>query len=311
MIFRGTPVGRRLAVWTGAEGFGLLAWRGLHRRARLRPAGGAAATGQEHPRASVQRLCLCRGSRSAHRYSRRFGSGRCRTSSRSARLVWDVPQASPFSRRELHRRTSGRALTSRLRRCRVHAAVNTFAKVNRFIKNMSRCRHPAAGGRQGVAVALSGRGVVSPLRRRPSAASFGTEPHCSRYSRMRSPFRTLGALLARQPAVAKRWQQHLIASPFGTIHAATFSLPRPTGTSIPHRADLCPGEFRPGRHHRLDRQAVARRSDGANSVSKANRKAKRDFAGRAPARSDAASLPPGARYRVRAAGRDRCHIQER
>jgi hypothetical protein len=35
----------------------------------------------------------------------------------------------PLSRRELHRRTSGRALTSRLRRWRVHAAVNTFARL--------------------------------------------------------------------------------------------------------------------------------------------------------------------------------------
>ena len=50
----------------------------------------------------------------------------------------------------------------------------------------------------------------------------------------RISFQDLGALLARQPAVAKRWQQHLIASPFGTIHAAMFSLPRPVGTAIPH-----------------------------------------------------------------------------
>jgi len=41
-------------------------------------------------------------------------------------------------------------------------------------------------------------------------------------------------VLARQPAVAKRWRQHVIASPFGTIHAATFSMPRPIGTAIPH-----------------------------------------------------------------------------
>jgi spore germination cell wall hydrolase CwlJ-like protein len=47
-------------------------------------------------------------------------------------------------------------------------------------------------------------------------------------------FQDLGALLARQPAVAERWHEHLIASPFGTIHAATFSLPRPIGTVIPH-----------------------------------------------------------------------------
>jgi spore germination cell wall hydrolase CwlJ-like protein len=47
-------------------------------------------------------------------------------------------------------------------------------------------------------------------------------------------FQDLGALLARQPGVAKRWQQHLIASPFGTIHASMFSLPSPVGTAIPH-----------------------------------------------------------------------------
>jgi len=46
-------------------------------------------------------------------------------------------------------------------------------------------------------------------------------------------FQDLGALLARQPAVAERWREHLIASPFGTIHAATFSLPNPVGTAIP------------------------------------------------------------------------------
>jgi len=47
-------------------------------------------------------------------------------------------------------------------------------------------------------------------------------------------FQDLGALLARQPAVAMRWRQHVVASPFGTIHAATFSMPQPIGTSIPH-----------------------------------------------------------------------------
>lgn len=47
-------------------------------------------------------------------------------------------------------------------------------------------------------------------------------------------YQDLGALLARQPGVAKRWREHMIASPFGTIHAATFSMPRPIGTSIPH-----------------------------------------------------------------------------
>jgi spore germination cell wall hydrolase CwlJ-like protein len=46
-------------------------------------------------------------------------------------------------------------------------------------------------------------------------------------------YQDLAALMAQQPSVAARWREHLIASPFGTIHAATFSLPRPVGTSIP------------------------------------------------------------------------------
>jgi spore germination cell wall hydrolase CwlJ-like protein len=46
-------------------------------------------------------------------------------------------------------------------------------------------------------------------------------------------FQDLGALLAGQPAVAERARARLIASPFGTIHAAMFSLPRPVGTAIP------------------------------------------------------------------------------
>lgn len=41
------------------------------------------------------------------------------------------------------------------------------------------------------------------------------------------------ALLARQPAVSERARAHLMASPFGTIHAATFSFRQPIGTSMP------------------------------------------------------------------------------
>jgi spore germination cell wall hydrolase CwlJ-like protein len=43
----------------------------------------------------------------------------------------------------------------------------------------------------------------------------------------------LAALLARQPEVSARARAHVMASPFGTIHAATFSFPRPIGTLIP------------------------------------------------------------------------------
>jgi len=72
------------------------------------------------------------------------------------------------------------------------------------------------------------------LRRRPSAASFLIALALFATFPDTIGFQDLGALLARQPAVAKRWQQHLIASPFGTIHAAMLSLPRPVGTGIPH-----------------------------------------------------------------------------
>ena len=47
-------------------------------------------------------------------------------------------------------------------------------------------------------------------------------------------FQDLGALLAHQPGVTARAHRYVISSPFGTIHAATFSLPRPIGTAIPH-----------------------------------------------------------------------------
>ncbi len=46
-------------------------------------------------------------------------------------------------------------------------------------------------------------------------------------------FQDLATLIARQPAVAARAHAHLLASPFGTIHAAMFTFPRPLGSSTP------------------------------------------------------------------------------
>ena len=46
-------------------------------------------------------------------------------------------------------------------------------------------------------------------------------------------YQDLVALMARQPEVSQRARAHMLASPFGTIHAATFSLPQPVGTLIP------------------------------------------------------------------------------
>ncbi len=42
-----------------------------------------------------------------------------------------------------------------------------------------------------------------------------------------------GSAGAARPGTAERWREHNIASPFGTIHAATFSLPQPLGTLVP------------------------------------------------------------------------------
>src|SRR4051794_7707716 len=46
-------------------------------------------------------------------------------------------------------------------------------------------------------------------------------------------YQDVAALIARQPVVTAHWHQHIRASAFGTIHAATFSFSRPIGTSIP------------------------------------------------------------------------------
>jgi spore germination cell wall hydrolase CwlJ-like protein len=46
-------------------------------------------------------------------------------------------------------------------------------------------------------------------------------------------YQDVASLLARQPSVSAHWREHVLASPFGTIHAATFSFSRPIGTTMP------------------------------------------------------------------------------
>src|SRR6187551_470427 len=46
-------------------------------------------------------------------------------------------------------------------------------------------------------------------------------------------YQDIAALIARQPMVTAHWGQHIRASAFGTIHAATFSFSLPIGTHIP------------------------------------------------------------------------------
>ena len=64
-------------------------------------------------------------------------------------------------------------------------------------------------------------------------ASFGLATLVFLLTPTQAGYQDLAALLAQQPSVTARWRDHLIASPFGTIHAATFSMPRPIGTAIP------------------------------------------------------------------------------
>ena len=73
------------------------------------------------------------------------------------------------------------------------------------------------------------------LRNRPLAAftgSFWFSALCAVLAPTSIGYHDLAAYLARQPGVSERWRDHLIASPFGTIHAATFSFSRPIGTTL-------------------------------------------------------------------------------
>lgn len=59
-------------------------------------------------------------------------------------------------------------------------------------------------------------------------------------------FEDLGALLVQQPGVTARAHAHAIESPFGTIHAAMFSMPNLVGTAIPHPPVYALANFDPG-----------------------------------------------------------------
>ena len=76
-------------------------------------------------------------------------------------------------------------------------------------------------------------------RRKKARNSFGLAAVLFSVMPTQIGFQDLASLLARQPDVAEHWRAHLIASPFGTIHAATFSFARPVGT-----ATSAPGGFR-------------------------------------------------------------------
>src|ERR1035437_10358709 len=79
--------------------------------------------------------------------------------------------------------------------------------------------------------------AVSRRRRRRRQASIGVGALVFALLPNMIGFQDLGSLLVRQPGVAARAQRHVIASLFGTIHDATFSLPSRSRRPKPTRRE--------------------------------------------------------------------------
>jgi len=75
-------------------------------------------------------------------------------------------------------------------------------------------------------VALRNRSIVA------FSGPFWLSALCVALAPTTTGYQDLAALLARQPGISERWRDHLIASPFGTIHATTFTFSRPLGTAM-------------------------------------------------------------------------------
>ena len=77
------------------------------------------------------------------------------------------------------------------------------------------------------------------LRMRSLAAFSGPfwfSVFCVAFAPTATGFQDLSAFLAHQRSASEGAREHMIASPFGTIHAATFRFSRPIGTTIPELA---------------------------------------------------------------------------
>jgi hypothetical protein len=76
--------------------------------------------------------------------------------------------------------------------------------------------------------------IVSRIRPKAAlAASFGLGIFTFFLIPKEIGYQELASLVARQPGVTERVPKRGIASPFGTIHAANFSLPRPISSAMP------------------------------------------------------------------------------
>ena len=104
-------------------------------------------------------------------------------------------------------------------------------------------------------------------------------------------FQDLGALLAHQPGVTARAHRFVIDSPFGTIHAATFSMPRPIGTDIPHPPVYALANFDPRDVATTIGAQLLGDPNGPLQFPKVNRKDKRDSVVSRP-RKPLPPLPP-------------------
>jgi hypothetical protein len=86
------------------------------------------------------------------------------------------------------------------------------------------------------------------LRNRPVAVftgPFWLSALCAALAPTTIGYQDLAAFLVRQPGVSERWRDHMMASPFGTIHAATFRFSRPIGTAMSEPIDAQTVNFDP------------------------------------------------------------------
>ena len=74
---------------------------------------------------------------------------------------------------------------------------------------------------------------------------FWVSAFCVAFAPTSMGYQDLATLFGRQPSVSQRWHDHLIASPFGTIHTATFNFARPIGTAMPEPFGAQPVNFDP------------------------------------------------------------------
>jgi len=85
-------------------------------------------------------------------------------------------------------------------------------------------------------------------RTRPAGAFSGPlllSAICAGFAPSSIGYQDLAGFFVRQPILSERWHDHLLASPFGTINAATFSFSRPLGTTIPAPLSTQPVSFDP------------------------------------------------------------------